>query len=102
MKKRYWMCIIGPADHDKLSPGSNTPLRDAVEEAFRKTQGADSESCWSGWGMSEARLKKVLHEWNNYDTPLCPNCREEMVEKTVMAKGKPISAWTCACTDKVK
>jgi len=52
-EKEYWNCTIGPTTRDKLPDGSDLPMRQAVEDAFRNIVGEYSAHCWSGWGLSD-------------------------------------------------
>ena len=47
-----WTCKIGWADRAALPPGSDAPMRDAVERAFRELTGHDAKFTFSGWGGS--------------------------------------------------
>ncbi len=60
MRQRYWFCIIGPTDQDEIPSGADSPLRSAVRAAFEKTMGKEDESCWSGWGVTEADKDLML------------------------------------------
>lgn len=45
-----WDCQIGGIDRKALRPGSDAPLRQAVEAAFLDLTGKEAEFCFSGWG----------------------------------------------------
>lgn len=49
-----WTCKIGPFAPTSrvgvLPPGSDLPMRMAVEGAFRRLTDADARACFSGWG----------------------------------------------------
>ena len=51
--KEYWTCTVGPTTRDKLPDGCDFPMRQAVEDAFRKIVGTYSKHLWSGWGLSD-------------------------------------------------
>lgn len=57
-KKEYWFCIIGPTE--VLPEGFDAPLRNAVQEAFKKLTNADALGCYSAWGVSEAAKERML------------------------------------------
>lgn len=50
----YWTCKIGPADRDRLPEGADSPLREAVADAFTLIMGDDAELISSGWGPKES------------------------------------------------
>jgi len=58
-----WSCKIGPASRGDLPPGSDAPMRRAVEAAFRKLTGHDPEWTFSGWAhdLTEAERAVVEH-----------------------------------------
>lgn len=43
-----WYCKIGSADV-ALPNGADSPMRDAVEQAFRDLTGQENDFCFSGW-----------------------------------------------------
>lgn len=47
-----WNCTIVHRDlgRDALPPGSDTPMREAVEAAFTELTGVEAEGTSSGWG----------------------------------------------------
>lgn len=47
-----WGCKVGikPGTPVTLPGGADTPMRDAVETAFKAVTGLDAEFCFSGWG----------------------------------------------------
>lgn len=67
--KKYWMCIIGPADTNKYQGnGADFPLRQAVRNKFFEIFGEDNV-CASGWGINEERyqLLRTLHSKTTED-----------------------------------
>lgn len=48
---KVWQCKIG-GYIDDLPQGSDGPLREAVQEAYRKLTGVEAEFTFSGWGGS--------------------------------------------------
>lgn len=72
INKRYWFCIIGPVDRDKLPQGCDAPIRNAVEDAFIALTGAQSEHNYSGWGHSEEEIellndvRSMMHCYPNF------------------------------------
>ena len=65
---RYWMCIIGPVEKEKLPSGADAPLRNAVENAFEKMLGRRDDMCQSGWGLTQKRMLEVQEVWNKEET----------------------------------
>lgn len=64
MKKQYWMGIIGPEDPNKYQRnGADSPLKDALRDAFGRMFGHQEEVLASGWGIDEERyeLLRTLH-----------------------------------------
>lgn len=49
MSERIWTCKIG-GDVGDLPPGSDFPMRQAVERAYYELTGKQSEFNFSGWG----------------------------------------------------
>ena len=47
---KIWECKIGEVGDALLPDGADLPLRQAVEEAYRKLTGQESTFCFSGWG----------------------------------------------------
>jgi hypothetical protein len=69
-----WQCRIGVATRAELPPGSDAPLRDAVEEAFRNLLGREPLATFSGWGE-----KFTESEW------ACIENREPRYEESELA-----------------
>lgn len=45
-----WGCKIGVSDRSALPDGADSPLRQAVEDAYRELTGRNADFCFSGWG----------------------------------------------------
>lgn len=62
-KPRYWMCIIGPVDGNKLPKSADNPPRlaaiKAIEKLTSKKRYTDFE-CWSGWGVTPEEKEAIL------------------------------------------
>ena len=56
IKNAIWFCKIGEADRRTLPTGSDWPMRQAVERAYREITGQDAEFTFSGWA---GRLNKA-------------------------------------------
>jgi hypothetical protein len=59
IRKDYWTCIIGATDKTKLQDGADSPMRNAVETAYQKVTGSESDVLYSGWGTTEDRMKVI-------------------------------------------
>ena len=55
-KPRYWICIIGPVDDDKIPDGGDSPPRWAARTAQHKMTGVDP-ICSSGWFDKDELVK---------------------------------------------
>jgi len=69
MKKRYWMCIIGPTDQKKLPSGADNPMRNVVETKFLELTGHENKMCASGWGLTEEKMNEIQKVWNDVSGP---------------------------------
>lgn len=49
-EQSIWTCKIGPADRAALPHGSDGPMREAVERAYKELTGEEAEFIFSGWG----------------------------------------------------
>jgi len=63
-KPRFWVCIIGDTEWNKLPPGADLPMRQAVEKAFRDITGHYAENNWSGWSADKKTAAKLLSTWS--------------------------------------
>jgi hypothetical protein len=57
---KIWECKIGEIPDETLPDGSDAPMRQAVEAAYRELTGQESLFCFSGWG---AELDKDEREF---------------------------------------
>lgn len=46
---KIWHCKIGYSSEQPLPPGSDAPMRSAVEKAFKRLTGSRDQFCFSGW-----------------------------------------------------
>lgn len=71
VEAEYWICIIGATNSKNLKGGADSPMRNAVTEAFKKTTGHEHEHCWSGWGSEKEKVDVVNAVWSmDTDDPL--------------------------------
>ena len=75
MNAEYWVCIIGPAERQRLPDGCDFPMRQGVQEAFERLVGEWASVCYSGWGTSEDRKNRLLNAWNGSEA--VPEVRDE-------------------------
>jgi len=64
-RKRYWVCIIGDTEHSELPFGSDSPMRQAVQNQFKKITGHDADDTWSGWSANKKAVDQILKAWSN-------------------------------------
>lgn len=86
---RYWMCIIGPANKEELPSGASSPMRNAVENAFQKMLGRQNANCWSGWGLTQKRMKEVQEVWNKEETHQMQNDAHNQLLNNAACRAAP-------------
>lgn len=59
MIERVWDCKIG-GEVDDLPAGSDLPMREAVQRAFRELTGVDARFTFSGWGGSLTTTERAV------------------------------------------
>lgn len=64
--KQYWVGIIGPVDKEDMPAGFDQIPRRAAIDAIEE-HGIKVENCFSGWGCSEEKFKKLMDVWNSPD-----------------------------------
>jgi hypothetical protein len=76
MPRPIWFCKIGTREDVTIGVGQDTPMRRAVEEAFERVAGVESEFLFSGWSaaLTEPELAVVEKRW-----PSEEHYREERV-----------------------
>lgn len=63
-KPRYWVCIIGDTDWNKLPFGADFSMRRVVENQFLSVTGHPDEICYSGWSADAKAVKRILNTWH--------------------------------------
>jgi hypothetical protein len=63
VRKCYWIGIIGETEHKKLPFGADSPMRKAVEVAFKEVTGHDEEILYSGWSADAKAVERILKVW---------------------------------------
>jgi len=64
VRKCYWIGIIGETEHGKLPYGGDSPMRKAVEKAFKEVTGHDEEILYSGWSANAKTVERILKAWH--------------------------------------
>ena len=69
-----WSCKIGLITQGSLPSGSDVPMRQAIEKAYRELTGHEADFCFSGWGAEltsgEARcVIETFHAERNERVP---------------------------------
>jgi len=73
MVEQIWSCKIGADIPDELPPGSDHPMRIAVETAFRSITGVDANFNFSGWaGTLDESQRAVVENREPKPTPSTP------------------------------
>lgn len=60
-KKHIWSCKIGETD-SVLPPGSDWPMRKAVQLAYQQLTGRDADFVFSGWGAELSEPERAVVE----------------------------------------
>ena len=68
IRKCYWVGIIGETEHAKLPFGGDSPMRDAVEKAFKEVTGHEEEVMYSGWSADKKAVENILNAWKSRET----------------------------------
>ena len=64
VRKCYWVGIIGETEHGKLPYCADSPMRQAVQKAFKKVTGHDEEVFSSGWSADKKAVERMLKAWH--------------------------------------
>lgn len=59
--ERIWECKIGGVASE-LPQGADSPMREAVAEAFREVTGYEPQFIFSGWGAKLDEVQRAVHE----------------------------------------
>ena len=57
---KIWDCKIGEIDEEKLSSGSNSPMRKAVRQAYKELTGEEPKFIFSGWGGNLTKIERDI------------------------------------------
>lgn len=84
-----WSCVIGESNATRPM-GSDGPMRDAVEKAYRFVTGEDPTFCFSGWGakLDEAHRAVVEDRLPDIDVQIA-EAREHLA-MLLAVKGAPM------------
>jgi len=67
--KRYWACVIGPIDSEKIPFGGDFPPRQAAQDAMIKMTGVPNFVCSSGWLTEGQDVEETLVKWGKIRNP---------------------------------
>lgn len=59
---KIWSCKIGQVESGQVPDGGDTPLREAVEAAYKELTGEDNRFCFSGWGAKLDSFERDIVE----------------------------------------
>ena len=63
-EQKYWICIIGSVEENKLKIGADAPMRNAVQTAFNEMFEDEDTNCWSGWGSGQEKVDLLNAVWS--------------------------------------
>ena len=75
MHEKIWSCKIGGLIPEDVPPGSDWPMRKAIQKACKEITGVEHEFTFSGWdaelteperAANEDRLPQTIHKENTY------------------------------------
>jgi hypothetical protein len=59
-QKKIWTCKIGEIEEDKLPPGSDLPMRKAIEDEYLSLTGEYPDFIFSGWGGELDKYERMF------------------------------------------
>lgn len=86
MTKKIWACKIGEVDAEKLPPGSDGPMRRAIELAYNELTGESPEFIFSGWGGELTEGERAVVE-NRPPNPYLSRTGRPIKRANVMGGG---------------
>lgn len=57
---KIWSCKIGECEEGDLSEGADSPMRRAVEKAYREITGKNPNFIFSGWGAELTEYQREI------------------------------------------
>ena len=57
---KIWSCKIGEMEDESVPSGGDLPMRQAVEEAYRKLTGHECTFCFSGWAAKLTEIEREI------------------------------------------
>jgi hypothetical protein len=60
MATAIWECKIGEADRKLLPEGADSPMRNAIREAYFKLTGHEPDFIFSGWGAELTETERQV------------------------------------------
>lgn len=67
--ERIWACKIGGQLSNPLPAGSDGPMRQAIEKAYRELTGESPEFIFSGWGGILDPFERVVVNMEEDEDP---------------------------------
>lgn len=58
--KKIWSCKIGEVDGDLLPPGSDFPMRQAIQKAYFELTGRNDDFLFSGWDAELMETERIV------------------------------------------
>ncbi len=59
---KIWSCKIGEVGPASVPDGGDSPLRQAVQAAYKELTGSDDKFCFSGWGAELTESERAAYE----------------------------------------
>jgi hypothetical protein len=87
-----WECKIGECDRNVLPNGSDTPMRQAIREAFIKLTGIEPEYIFSGWGAELTETEQWIIDDERREKPIppfVPKNGERVFEEGYVLRNEP-------------
>lgn len=81
---KIWSCKIGEVDEAQLPRGADSPMRNAVEEAYERITGREAVFIFSGWGAELTEPERAVVEDR---LPELPEGRRHVVEANRLREG---------------
>lgn len=68
-KRIAWECKIGFPEGVEIPPGADSPMREAVQKAFKELTGLDCSNLFSGWGAKFTPAELHVIDPDKYPAP---------------------------------
>jgi hypothetical protein len=68
-RMKIWSCKIGECEDGVLPSGADSPMRKAIERAYRELTGKEPDFIFSGWGAELTSIERnVLNTWKENES----------------------------------